>query len=213
MKFPCAAVGFSKILAAEILQLITVVFAGTSVVLLTFIQTDADTQESLTLSLFLSLATTLISNVISVIIKAVGCFQASRDSGFFKLVAGLTLFSLAITFVSAFFGSNQEISSFITLISTAVDFIITLFVILGISNFASQLEEAAVLEAANRLFKVILCIGMISLATKYCKIILPADALDLILLLLEVSSVVLTIIQYILYIKLLSKTKVMLLMK
>ena len=215
MKFPNAAKGISKIFTSEILALIAAIATGVASILAAVMYASAKTNSTAgaaasgigTLVLVLGASVLL---VIALILKIVGVVQTSKDEDSFKMIIYLTIFTLIVAVVAAIFSRVTFLSNIANAVSAIGSFVTTLLIILGIGNLGVQVGNDEVIDKCSSQFKLILGIGIVALLARFFCIFLPTVPAQGIVIALAVVALVLNIIQYILYLSLLSKAKKML---
>ena len=215
MKFPNAAKGISKIFTSEILALIAAIATGVATILAVVMYASAKTNSTAgaaasgigTLVLVLGASVLL---VIALILKIVGVVQTSRDEDSFKMIIYLTIFTLIVAVVAAIFSRVTFLNNIANAVSSIGSFVTTLLIILGIGNLGVQVGNDEVIDKCSSQFKLILGIGIVALLARFFCIFLPTVPAQGIVIALAVVALVLNIIQYILYLSLLSKAKKML---
>ncbi len=215
MKFPNAAKGISKIFTSEILALIAAIATGVASILAAVMYASAKTNSTAgaaasgigTLVLVLGASVLL---VIALILKIVGVVQTSKDEDSFKMIIYLTIFTLIVAVVAAIFSRVTFLNNIANAVSSIGSFVTTLLIILGIGNLGVQVGNDEVIDKCSSQFKLILGIGIVALLARFFCIFLPTIPAQGIVIALAVVALVLNIIQYILYLSLLSKAKKML---
>lgn len=215
MKFPNAAKGISKIFTSEILALIAAIATGVATILAAVMYASAKTNSTAgaaasgigTLVLVLGASVLL---VIALILKIVGVVQTSRDEDSFKMIIYLTIFTLIVAVVAAIFSRVTFLNNIANAVSAIGSFVTTLLIILGIGNLGVQVGNDEVIDKCSSQFKLILGIGIVALLARFFCIFLPTVPAQGIVIALAVVALVLNVIQYILYLSLLSKAKKML---
>ena len=215
MKFPNAAKGISKIFTSEILALIAAIATGVASILAAVMYASAKTNSTAgaaasgigTLVLVLGASVLL---VIALILKIVGVVQTSRDEDSFKMIIYLTIFTLIVAVVAAIFSRVTFLNNIANAVSAIGSFVTTLLIILGIGNLGVQVGNDGVIDKCSSQFKLILGIGIVALLARFFCIFLPTIPAQGIVIALAVVALVLNVIQYILYLSLLSKAKKML---
>ena len=215
MKFPNAAKGISKIFTSEILALIAAIATGVASILAAVMYASAKTNSTAgaaasgigTLVLVLGASVLL---VIALILKIVGVVQTSKDEDSFKMIIYLTIFTLIVAVIAAIFSRVTFLNNIANAVSTIGGFVTTLLIILGIGNLGVQVGNDEVIDKCSSQFKLILGIGIVALLARFFCIFLPTVPAQGIVIALAVVALVLNIIQYILYLSLLSKAKKML---
>lgn len=215
MKFPNAAKGISKIFTSEILALIAAIATGVATILAVVMYASAKTNSTAgaaasgigTLVLVLGASVLL---VIALILKIVGVVQTLRDEDSFKMIIYLTIFTLIVAVVAAIFSRVTFLNNIANAVSAIGSFVTTLLIILGIGNLGVQVGNDEVIDKCSSQFKLILGIGIVALLARFFCIFLPTVPAQGIVIALAVVALVLNVIQYILYLSLLSKAKKML---
>ncbi len=215
MKFPNAAKGISKIFTSEILALIAAIATGVASILAAVMYASAKTNSTAGAAasgigmLVLGLGASVLL-VIALILKIVGVVQASKDEDSFKMIIYLTIFTLIVAVVAAIFSRVTFLSNIANAVSSIGSFVTTLLIILGIGNLGVQVGNDEVIDKCSSQFKLILGIGIVALLARFFCIFLPTVPAQGIVIALAVVALVLNVIQYILYLSLLSKAKKML---
>jgi hypothetical protein len=215
MKFPNAAKGISKIFTSEILALIATIATGVATILVAVMYASAKTNSTAGAAasgigmLVLGLGASVLL-VIALILQIVGVVQTSRDEDSFKMIIYLTIFTLIVAVVAAIFSRVAFLYNIANAVSAIGGFVTTLLIILGIGNLGVQVGNDEVIDKCSSQFKLILGIGIVALLARFFCIFLPTIPAQGIVIALAVVALVLNIIQYILYLSLLSKAKKML---
>jgi hypothetical protein len=215
MKFPNAAKGISKIFTSEILALIAAIATGVATILAVVMYASAKTNSTAGAAasgigmLVLGLGASVLL-VIALILKIVGVVQASKDEDSFKMIIYLTIFTLIVAVVAAIFSRVAFLNNIANAVSAIGSFVTTLLIILGIGNLGVQVGNDEVIDKCSSQFKLILGIGIVALLARFFCIFLPTIPAQGIVIALAVVALVLSVIQYILYLSLLSKAKKML---
>ena len=215
MKFPNAAKGISKIFTSEILALIAAIATGVASILAAVMYASAKTNSTAGAAasgigmLVLGLGASVLL-VIALILKIVGVVQASKDEDSFKMIIYLTIFTLIVAVVAAIFSRVTFLNNIANAVSAIGSFVTTLLIILGIGNLGVQVGNDEVIDKCSSQFKLILGIGIVALLARFFCIFLPTVPAQGIVIALAVVALVLNVIQYILYLSLLSKAKKML---
>ena len=215
MKFPNAAKGISKIFTSEILALIAAIATGVASILAAVMYASAKTNSTAGAAasgigmLVLGLGASVLL-VIALILKIVGVVQTSKDEDSFKMIIYLTIFTLIVAVIAAIFSRVTFLNNIANAVSAIGSFVTTLLIILGIGNLGVQVGNDEVIDKCSSQFKLILGIGIVALLARFFCIFLPTIPAQGIVIALAVVALVLSIIQYILYLSLLSKAKKML---
>lgn len=215
MKFPNAAKGISKIFSSEILSLIALLASGiASIVAAVFYVTAKSNNQGGAIASGIGLTVLLVGagvvSVIALILKIVGVVQTSKDEDSFRMIIYITIFTLIVAIIAGCFSRVTFLYNILSAVSNIGGFVTSLLIILGIGNLAMQMGNNEVINKCDSQFKLILWIGIISLLARFFSIFLPTVAAKGIIITLAVIGMVLGVIQYILYLSLLSKAKKML---
>ncbi|MED9969238.1 MAG: hypothetical protein UFA98_04405 [Ruminococcus sp.] len=215
MKFPNAKKGISKIFTAEILNLIAVVAGVITIILVFALAGASDSKNDVGvaasgISLVLTSIVTGVSAVIAVILMIVGTIQSARDEVSFKAIIYLTIFNVIVLVIASIFSQNTFLGSLSSVISNAVSFVCSLLVILGIGNLAAQCHDEKVILKCGSQFRIILWIGIVALLTRFFAIFIESMAAKALVIVLLALSLILSVVQYFMYLALLSSAKKML---
>ncbi len=215
MKFPHAANGISKIFTSEILQLITVLTAGITLILsLIFAVNMKDGSGVATgvsgILLIVFGAATAVLSVISLVLMIIGTIQCARDEASFKMIIYLTIVNVIVAVIAAIFSQNMFLTNLASAFSDVISFVCSLLVVLGIGSMAAQLGDQEVMEKCATYFKIVLGVGVLSLLIRFFAIFWGSLFAQALVFTFVVISIVLCVMQYVLYLGLLAKTKKML---
>lgn len=215
MKFPNAAKGISKIFTSEILELIATIAMGVVSILAAVFAVSAKANNEAGavasgLGLIILAAGASVLIIIALILKIVGVVQTSRDEDSFRMIIYLTIFTMIVAIIASIFSRNTFLYNTINAVSSIGNLVTILLIILGIGNLAAQVGNEKVIDKCSSQFKLILAIGVVSLLARFFSIFLPTEAAKGIIIVLIIAATVLSIVQYILYLSLLSKAKKML---
>ena len=215
MKFPNAAKGIKKIFAAEIFDLIAILLTGiASLFAIASLASAAEKSEIAAgisivgAGIFVTVAG--IIAIVSLIIGIVGYIQTAKDEQSFKAIIYLNVFAIIIAVIGGFFAGNQTASTFIQLISQAVSLVTTILVVLGINNMAMYLKRQDVVDKCEKFFKVIICLGIVSILLKCLSAFMNNQVAQVIAVISVIAAIVISIVQYILYLSILARAKKML---
>ena len=222
MKFPHAAKGVKKIFLSEIIELIGSILmfaAGGFAYWLKFTDTTAAadlsaafaTQSVPIIIMFCLIITGVVITVIAAIIGLIGIINASRDSMFFKIALFSVIIGVAANISGLFFPAGSFMSNLMNILYYVFNFSVTLEIIQGIIILAEKLGNQAVAAKGKTTLKVIFAIIILSLLSSVAYSFFPfANANLFIGLGLIGLTLVLSVIQYFLYLSLLAKAKKML---
>ena len=212
MKFPNAAKGIKKIFNAEILNLIALIATSIllilSVVLASLTESDNDaTMGVLAISILVFGAVAGVMGIIALILMIVGTIQTAKDEPSFKMIIYLAVLNIIVAIIAALFSGNQFVNNLANGFNSVVSFITSILVVIGVANLARQLLNTELAEKCAKLLRVIIWVGMLSLMTRFFSIFWGSKVALVIIIFLGIISIILSIIQYILYLSMLSKAK------
>lgn len=215
--FPNAAKGVKKIFSAEILALIGTVLVGiATTIYLAVGEKRLEENTALATVVLIGLLAGSALMLIGLIIKIIGVFQTSKDEPAFKGVFYVALFDIAVTIVASIFSKNNFLNSVANGVSTIAEVVTTVLIILGICHMADILGRKDMLQRGGKILRIVVWLAGLSILLRFISIFLPKnydDANDfakVIVLSLMTLSVILSIVEYVLYIIFLSKAKKML---
>ena len=215
MRFPNAARGIPKIFTAEILKLISLITGIIALVLgIVFVgttQNGVSTAAGVSgISFFIFMAASGVLSIIYLIFMIIGTIQCAKDEPSFKMIIYLTIANIVIAIIAAIFSNNFFLASLARTFSDVVSFICSLLIILGVGNMAAQLGNEAVMDKCGRIFKIILGIGILSLLARFFMLFWGSIFAQALVFSFAVVAAVLGIVQYVLYLSMLSQAKKML---
>lgn len=216
MRFPNAAKGISKIFTGEILQLIALA-SGTLALILTFVfvgTAEANNAGGAVASglgaAVLAIASGVLG-IIALILFIVGTVQTAKDEASFKMIIYLTIFNIIVAVIGSFFSGDSFLSALVSTIGNVISLIRSILVVLGIANLAAQLGNKEVMEKCGSIFRIILWTGIVALLTRFFAVFcMTSSFARFVVVILMSLSLAFSIIQYILYISMLSQAKKML---
>ncbi|MER2080152.1 MAG: hypothetical protein ABS876_01360 [Ruminococcus sp.] len=221
MTFPNGADGVKKIFTAEILGLIaSVCFFITAILTITTVAaavgasggSDAAAVGAVASGagvVVLSLGG-LVLSIISFILSLVGINKASKDEPSFKMALYAIFAGIALAVLAGVFSGNSVVNGIIQALQVIAEVVVTLYVIQGIRVFAQKLNNAEVDKKGETLFKIIMVVLALEFIARIIVAIFGGSAASVTAGIFALVAVVLSIVQYILYLSLLAKAKKML---
>lgn len=217
MKFPNAAKGVSKIFTAEILSLIALIATGGMAVFSAFLMALNQPKGELSTGAVVSAAGVVgfgiiagILLIIALVFKIVGVVQTAKDEDSFKVIIYLTVLAIIVALVAACFSGNKFAADVARVVGDIVTLICSILIVLGIVNMATKYNNIAVIEKGGRILKLIILIGIISIIVKFIAIFLPSESAAFLIAVFAVIALILSIVQYCVYLSFLSNAKKML---
>jgi len=228
MKYPNAANGVKKIFTAEILALIGGVCAGLTLLMSLLVVESAEniSQGNITdlstgsylaggaAAVIFALAAGVLI-IIAFILNVIGVNKASKDeegSGNFKIAFIIIFVGLAASVLGTALNTTApSISKFCSTAGQVCNLISTYFILEGISEFAKKLGNETLADKALKMIYAILCCQLLGIVIESVPNFAGAGTFAAgIAIALVLVGVALSIIAYVLYLKILSEAKKML---
>ncbi|MBQ9414130.1 MAG: hypothetical protein IJU16_03280 [Clostridia bacterium] len=212
MKFPNAAKGIKKIYNAEILNLIAILLTGLvlilTVVLAGSVSAESEVGAGLSgVGVLVCAAAVGVLAIISLILMIIGTIQAAKDESSFRMIIFLTILNMIIACLAACFSGNQFINSLSTSFNAVVSLISSVLVVIGVSNLARGVHNGELEAKCASILKIIICIGLLSLVARFFAVFMLNAVAMAFVIALVVVSMILSVVQYILYLSMLKKAK------
>lgn len=224
MKFSHAENGVKKIFVAEILSLIAafliIIAAFMAFSTLGSMQGYEATQSNTAavgafasgIGMVIFSIGSLVLAIIAFILNIVGVAKASRDESTFKIALYALIAGIAFTCLGNVFENLKigPLSGAMTALATVSELIVTLYVIQGIRMLATRLNNREVDNQGQKIYMIILIVLVLRLIANILVAIFGGRFTTILALSFYMVSVVLSLVQYILYLVFLAKAKKML---
>ena len=225
MKYPNAANGAKKLFLAEVLALIGAICAGISLLtgLLAVESAENIVAKGVTdtnsigvvageASFVIFALGAGVLMIIAFIINIIGLNKASKDeenSNSFKTAMFLIIISVALTAVgSALSSSNPTLYKWLSVGSSTASTISSYFVLDGIAAIAKQIGDTKLADNATKMIWAVLCLFILGTVLEGVPNLMGGGSLGQGLgIALSVVGLVITLIAYVLYIKILANAK------
>lgn len=222
MRFPNAAKGVKRIFTAQILQLIGSVCAvigglifisGGATALLTKGSNAGAAaalgQMGIALVFFIGYG---VLALIAFIMQLVGIINAKNDEDSFKSALVCLIIGIIVPVIGGFFvRSAPVVTSLCASVGNLMTLFVTIFIISGIIKLADQLNRGDVSTKGSNILKIIIVIAGLSLILSIVSsFMLTNTAIAVTALILLAVAMVLSVVQYIMFLTLLAKAKNML---
>ena len=222
MRFPNAAKGVKNIFTAQILQLIgticeiiglvIVITGGATAVLSKGSEAGimAALGQMAGASIFLVACSILA--LIAFIMQIVGIVNAKKDEESFKSALICLIIGVIAPFVGALFlRVSPVVASLFTTVGSLMGVFVTVFIISGCIKLADQLNRGDVSAKGSNILKMIIVIAGLSVILSIVSSFMLANvAIMVTALIIMAVAMVLSLIQYIMFLTFLSQTKKML---
>lgn len=154
MQYPNAWRGVRKLYFAELLGLIA---NAASILLLLLLRVSPELAQS---GFAIGLGLAALGPVIPVLaLMTVGIFQARKDEPLFQKARLAILLSLGLTVLAFSVGSKSPLYKILDLLGDAANLFCVLYLLKGILRLAHRLKDAAVKQAGEGLYGLILIAG------------------------------------------------------
>ena len=214
MTYPNAYSGVKKVFTAQIIMLISVILAFISAIISSgFIPNDSSVEAAGQSMLAIIGTIALIVGVVSIIafiINLVGLSQAGEDESNFKTAFILTLLALVFSIIQSVLSNNvrTEAGGICGVVGEILQFLVILYVILGIISLGSKLNNEKLMKRGRSLLTLIaifLIIGIVINVITSFVLVNPSENTLVILGVVAIIGGLLRVIAYIVYLTLLAK--------
>ena len=209
MKYPNALKGIKKIYTSQILTLLAGILSGTLSVLGDGIGQNApDSKMALLAALFLGFAA---FTIIAYLLNLVGTIQAGKDESSFKNALLWIVIGIALTVIAVILGEQHSFYSILTSATRLADILTTVCIIQGVISLAKRIGNEEQAQRGKKVLNMIIIIYALSFVLLVVSRFFGAEKLSpMILGACGLVALVLLIIAYITFLKLLSRARKML---
>ena len=214
MKFENAKKGIKRVYNAEILSIIAAIIAIVAAVLL-LVLGKAAKEGKANITDVISLISLIAAGIIGIVsdfLNIAGILAASKDSEDFKNALYTLIVGIVASILSTALASKaSSISNALSVTENICELLVAYYVINGCTNIAHQLGKADVEETGKKTMKLFLTVWIISIVVQALGKVLArlsqeSLVMSIISSLLAIAALVLGLICYIIYLKLLRKT-------
>lgn len=202
MKFPNAFKGVKQIILAEILMIITALLvvgcSATSVAALLNVDVTLAT-VALVLLIFSAVAA-----VIAFIFQLMGVINGKKDDENFRNALIFILLGLVLSIVKTFLGEGSKAASGFDAAISICSLFVTYYILMAISSLAGKLNDTALKSLAEKTIRIV-CIAFA--ASALVDLIQLFVHNETVILVLAVCALILEIIGYVLFLRVLFKAK------
>lgn len=211
MHYPNAEKGIRKIFVAEILGLCGAIALTITVVLGLLVEVD----DILAIPAILCGVAAVVLMLLSHIFNIVGITRASKDEYTFRYALYAVIFGIFFSLLSGFlndvFDGNEYAQRLISLIPDLVNLITMVFIVMGIRNMATALNDPVMESKGRNILTIAFVMEMIIFAARAFSGFIPEGSdLAIIELIVVGFAGMLSIVTYILYLSYLAKARRML---
>ncbi|MBR4537671.1 MAG: hypothetical protein IKO52_02365 [Clostridia bacterium] len=206
--------GVKKIYKAEILALIAaILMLMGSIFSATGLQAGEETASGngLLISGGLIVIVAAILMIVAAILNIIGVNRAAEDESAFKSALIALLAGIAANIVVSAFSGNATISSIGRAISNVTEILASYFICTGVINLADRLNDSAVSASGKKVRSILMGIWTASAVLNILTILFGAnETMQAVIGITAIVAVIISIVAYFLYIRLLGKAKNML---
>lgn len=206
--------GVKKIYKAEILALIAaILMLMGSIFSATGLQAGEETASGngLLIGGGLIVIIAAILSIIASILNIIGVNRAAEDETAFKNALIALLAGIAASIVVSAFSGNATISSIGKSVSNVTEIMASYFICTGIINLADRLNDSAVSASGKKVRSILMGIWTASAVLNILTILFGAnETMQAVIGITAIVAVIISIVAYFLYIRLLGKAKNML---
>ena len=209
MKFPNALKGLKKIYASEILTLLAGILSG----VFSYLGNGAganieDSKMALLAVLFLCFG---ILTLVAYILNFIGTAQAGKDESSFKSALLWILIGIALTAAALILGEDHYLYRYLSNGTRMTDILMTIYIIQGVICLANKLGNEEQAQRGKRVQNMIVFIYALSFVFQIVNDFLNVEKISpAVLAACGFAALILFIVAYITFIRLLSKAKKML---
>lgn len=217
MQYPHAYKGVSKIYRSEILMVITGILGLLGLLLGgAGMAAENDAASDVTVGglavgaagLFVVAA---ILAIVAFVMSIAGINRASKDESTFKKALLWLVIGIAGSAVTGLFSGNGTVSLLGSLLGTISSVLSTYYVISGVMKLADKMGNAEVRDKGGRVIQIYIAVYVLSLVLTIIKTFAGGSDMGAVASgVVAISSAILRIVAYILYLSMLSKAKKML---
>lgn len=222
MRFPNAARGVKKIFTAEILKLIGYICAIIAVLIVAVSAAAAGAAQGsdIGIATFIGgaaggvvlLLACIVLCIIAFILHLVGIINARHDEESFKSALICLIIELVAPILSGFFVNiNSTVASLFYTFSQLMGLFVTIFIISGCIKLADKMNRGDISTKGTNILKIIIVVTGLSLIISIVSSFMLVNVAMLVTaLILLAVAMVLSLVQYVMFLSFLSQTKKML---
>ena len=213
MELNSAKKGVGMIYIGEILSLCAVILAAVSSIVIAMSATNGGTTaitEGGLAGIGLIAILTVVAVIIAFIFQVIGVSRASKEEPEFKKAMAFLIGGLVVAFVAGFFGNSEMAKDISGILNNFCNLMVTLYIIQGCSCLAKRVGNEAVEKLASSTVKLVTALYVVSILLGLIMTFISSKEMMVVASILAVVIAVVSVIAYILFLKVLSQTKNML---
>jgi hypothetical protein len=205
--------GISRIYTGQLISILAALCAGIGTAIITIRGTEAQDVSELINGNIGPLSLLGIGAVLAILaflLEFLGIKKASEDEvGFTKALTFLVVGFVA-SLIGGFFTGRSEIVYEITdVISNVCNLLVTLFIISGTKSLAEKIGNEHVRSLASSTYKMIILIYLLAIALSVISLLIKNDTMAIVAGLLGLGILVLTVIAFVVFLKMLNQARKM----
>lgn len=213
MELNNAKKGVGLIYIGEILSVCAIILAAVSSVIIVISATNGgatNITEGGLAGIGLVAILGLAAVVLAFIFQVVGISRASKDEPEFKKAMAFLIGGLVVAFVAGFFGNNETAKDITGVLSNLCSLMVTIYIIQGCGFLAKRVGNEHVEKLAASTVKLITALYVVSILLGVVLAFISAKEMVVTAGIIAIVVAVVSVIAYILFLKVLSQTKNML---
>lgn len=214
MQFPNAQEGIKKVYKSEILLLITSICSAiisiVGAITLAVANQTNDVGSALAgfgIVAILGIAVMIVA-LVALIMQLSGLSKAALDDQNFKLAMIFVIAQLFIQIMNALFQDDGIMKQIFDTLQNALGFFAVVYIVRGIQSLAAKLDDQEMISKGNRILYLILIIYVATIVVGWLTIAITT--IPVVVVIFAVAVLVLSVVQYFIYLKYLSKARTML---
>lgn len=210
MELKSAKRGVGMIYIGEILSLCAVVLAAVSSVIVALSATNGGTtniSDGGLAGIGLIAILAFIAVFLAFIFQVVGIGRASKEEPEFKKAMAFLIGGLIVSFVAGFFGNSEVVKDIAGMLGNFCNLMVTIYIIQGCSYLAKKVGDEHVEKMASSTVKIITALYVVSILLGLVTAFISSREMVVVAGILAIVIAVVSVIAYILFLKVLSQTK------
>ncbi|MBQ9180292.1 MAG: hypothetical protein IJ132_05770 [Firmicutes bacterium] len=202
--------GITLIYMGQLLSIAAAIMMMISVGMIA-VKGEAPTVEDVSSTSMILMVVGLLCALAAFLMKFFGVTKASSDDGNFKKALTFLIIGLVASIIqSAVDGRIDWLSDLGAIAKGICDLAVTVFIIRGVATIAENIGNDPVRELGNRTLKMIVLIYLLVIAMGVIMLLLNGDSMATVEGILAIGAMVISVIAYIMFLKLLSQGRKML---
>ena len=210
MELNSAKKGVGMIYIGEILSLCAVILAAVSSIVIAMSATNGGTTaitEGGLAGIGLIAILTVVAVIIAFIFQVIGVSRASKEEPEFKKAMAFLIGGLVVAFVAGFFGNSEVVKDIAGMLGNFCNLMVTIYIIQGCSYLAKKVGDEHVEKMASSTVKIITALYVVSILLGLVTAFISSREMVVVAGILAIVIAVVSVIAYILFLKVLSQTK------